>query len=347
MKPIRLYERWTHPEKEMPAAYCRLSYALFLTDRRDGEIVASRCPDPVRLAVGNGFPGVLGLSEGACRFLWEDTSDPRPLFVLTDVGVGLLDKRYDRHAGIGLFFHIHGRPRSLARLINYGALGAPGPRSCFRVSGEVKALGKRVVARDEPSYKALTEAKDLLLSPLGPIFLRERPGRCADVLGEGILRAEDLCEGIREIAAFAGCAVELEQDGAPRRLACYRPLLLEPVLICALTQAAEVAVQGKAVCCVSTLNGEEEGGLRLSLRYAVDPAVPEGDTGRRMLAVWQHLAENCELSGLDLQGSIRLPTRSERRAGMLPEVCLAVEWQRDPALLPTSDLKADPHLRRG
>ena len=341
MRSTKLYRDWTHPELEMPEAYSRLSYALFLTDYQGGEIVASRCPDPDRLAVGHALPGSLGLTEETLRFLYEETSDARPMFVLTDVGVGLLDKRYDRHAGVTLFLHIHGRPHSLARLINHGVLGEQAHEP-FRVSQAIRSLGSRVTARDESSFRALVNARSVLLRPAGTAYLRVDDRRNGS--GGNIIYRADLCDAIQEMAAFAGCEVRFDEENTATRLRCYRPMVLEAILLCAVTQAAMISAGGTIACRVSTLNGEAEGAVALSLHYAVKPPLHH-ELSERIQAVNRHLAEICEIHGLDFHSELHVPTKSEQRTGRCPEVCMTLEWLYDPTLLPTSDLKTDPGLR--
>lgn len=110
--------------------------------------------------------------------MWEDAPDDRSL----DVGLGLLDKRYVRHAGVGLFLHVHGRPGALARLINRGVLGDSN-RSFFRVSEEVRAKGSSATSRDQPSYEALMQAREILFGSPWALDLLRRGGMPRAVCG--------------------------------------------------------------------------------------------------------------------------------------------------------------------
>ena len=340
MKNNGIYAHWTHPTLEMPTEYRRVSYALFLTDGQEGEIVAARSPDPKRLAIGRGLPGVLNLSPEACHYLWEETPDPRPLFVMTDVGLGLLDKRYDRHAGLGLFLHIHGRPGALARLINRGVVGDP-KNAPFRISEEVRAKGDRVTSRDYPSYEALMEAKEILFgAPWRGL------GSTSGQDDRIWIAAADFRETLAEMAAFAGGELCLEDGDTPDRVCCYRPILTEAVLLCALTEGASLACGKEVYARIATLDGRNDGNLALSLRYPLKQADVQGDLYAQAAAMRSRLALHCELCGLDLRGNVHVPSRRELREGQLPEVILTLEWMYDPAVLPTSDLKAALKFRR-
>ncbi len=341
MKKTGTYADWTHPGLEMPEAFGRVSYALFLADGQDGEIVASRSPAPARLAPGNGLCGVLGLDDEACRYLWEDSSDPRPLFVMTSVGLGLLDKCYDRHAGLGLFLHIHGRPGALARLINYGGLGHP-EESGFRVSEAVRAKGDRITSGDEASYAALLEAKEALFDRPWKLGSRNR----RDAWEPVTMATADVRDALCRMAAFAGGHFTWE-EAEPSRLSCYRLPLTEAALLCMASEVAAFAADGSAKARISTLDGREDGGLALTLTYSVEKSILGGDLYQSLEAVRSRLAVLWEPCGLELHADVRHPRYGEKREGRLPEVTLSLEWLYDPALLPTSDLKARLGLRRG
>ena len=352
MKNNGIYARWTHPALEMPQEYRRVSYAFFLTDGQEGEIVAARSPDPKRLAIGQSLPGVLNLSPEACRYLWKESPDPRPLFVMTDVGLGLLDKRYDRHAGLGLFLHIHGRPGALARLINHGVLGDP-QNAPFLVSEEVRSKGDRVTSRDYHSYEALMQAKEVLLdSPwrcCSP-WQRDDGGRAlmsAASIDAALIDTADFRDNLEAMAAFVGCDLQIEEGDGSARVRCYRPVLTEAALLCSLTEGATLAHGRRVYARISTLDGRNGGNLALSLRYPVEQAGIQSNLYARVEAMRSRLALHCELCGLDLHGDVRVPARHELREGQLPEVILTLEWMYDPAVLPTSDLKATLKLRRG
>ena len=341
MRKTGTYAGWTHPGLEMPAAFGRVSYALFLTGGQDGEIIASRSPDPGRLAPGNSLINVLELDGEACRFLWEDSPDPRPLFIKTRVGLGLLDKVYHRHAGLGLFLHIHGRPGALARLINHGVLGDPAG-SGFRVSEAVRAKGDRVTSGDMASYAALLEAKEVLFErPWGFSHSSRR-----DALEPVTMAAAEVREVLGRMASFAGGHISWEEEG-PSFLSCYRLPLTEAALFCMVSEVSTFAVGQAAKARISTLDGLEGGGLALHLTYSMEKPILDGELYGNLAAARSRLGVLWEPCGLGLQADVRLPRYGEKREGRLPEVTLSLEWLYDPAVLSTSDLKARLGLRRG
>ena len=124
-----------------------MSYVLFRTDTNQMEILGARCPDPRVFPVGRSFAAVLDLSPEAMAYLRSNQRDPKPFFLETKVGIGLLHKGYDRQAGVGLYLHIHGSPSSLARLIRGGIPVGYGDGGVC-VSSDMVARGP-IRARDE------------------------------------------------------------------------------------------------------------------------------------------------------------------------------------------------------
>ncbi|MBQ3507049.1 MAG: hypothetical protein IJA91_00750 [Clostridia bacterium] len=329
-------ELWTKPDGAMAEGYRHISYALFRTDHDEAKILGARCPDMMCLAVGESLPTAVGLDEEARRFLREESGRLSPLFVMTKFGAAILDKRYDRHAGIGLFLHIHARPESVARLLNHGVLeGAEA--GCYGISRAIQAVEGEASTSDLPSYEALSDAlRAYMAYPIGEFF---------PVEGNADLYGADLKDRMLKMAGFVGCGLCVSEEALPKRVKCYRPLLLEALLLSVLTQVRMASATRTATCRISAIGGEENRNAVLSIWYPIETSTLNSDTYRRLEEVHRHLAWVCELGGIILQTSVRMPTHSEKRMGkLLPEVHLTVEWLHDPAVLSTTDLKAKIRL---
>ncbi len=341
MKHTNMYHAWTDPDGDMAKAYCHLSYLLFRTDSEAAEIVAARCPDMVTFSAGRGLIDALGLDEEARAYVFSAGEYEAPLVVMTDVGLGVLDKRYDAHAGLGIYWHLHGRPDGLARLLCGGVLGNA-DRGRYRISRRVmEAAGSEtsaLTAEDLPSYRALLDG--------WPILAGEVPGAWAKSDLDGCMGAEGLGRMVEELAEFAGCGLVREafgDDGGAERLRCPRPALLEILLLGLLTEARNESATREAVCRIGTI--EETGMLTMELRYPVEDTSGsrrDKNRGEAVLAgLHRHLGWVCELNGLKLQ-SETLP-RSHGKGfdeAYLTERRITLEWLHDPAVLSTSDLKA-------
>ncbi len=336
MKRSYAKELWTKPDGGMAEAYRHISYALFRTDRDEGLILGARCPDMLRLAVGESLPAAVGLDEEALQFLREESGCRSSLFVMTDLGIGILDKRYDRHGGIGLFLHIHARPESVARMLNRGTLGHRDAGIC-EISQAIREVQGEVTSADVLSYDALYDAfRAYTAYPIGSYF---------PVDENGDLYGVDLKDQMLKMAEFVGCGLNMEEEPLPRCIKCYRPLLWEALLLSVLTQVRMASATRTADCRITTIDGEENRNVALSIWYPIETSMLNGDTHRRMEEVDRHLAWICELGGINLQTEVRMPTRSEKRMGkLLPEVHITAEWLHDPAVLSTTDLKAKIRL---
>lgn len=320
----------------MAQKYRHISYALFRTDNDEWMIVGARCPDMLRLAVGRSLPEAIGLDKEARLFLREESGLSKWLFVMTDMGVGILDKRYDRQAGLGLFCHIHGRPDSIARLLNHGVLGDVESGE-YEISQAVRMVSGEVTPQDMASYDALLDAMQAFVAyPVGTYF---------PVNENGELYGTDLRDRMLKMAEFVGCGLQFPEQGIPRRVKCYRPLLLEALLLYWLTEARMASATREAVCQIFTLEGEETGSLSMVFRYPVEKSMLKSNLYRRLEAMHRHVSWVCELGGLILQTEQNTPTRREKQQGKyLPEFCMIVEWQYDPTVLSTTDLKAKIRL---
>lgn len=331
MKYSHATELWTNPREGMFQEFHHISYVLFRTDREDGEIVGARCPDMHRLAVGHSLPEVIGLDAEARHFLREESSCSRRLVVMTDIGVGVLDKLYDRQAGLGLLFHIHARPESIARLLNHGVLDIVGED--YVISQAIRGIGGEVTPRDMDSYDALTDAfRTLTTYPIGAFL---------PVNDRGDLYRSDLENRMMQMARFVGCGIRFSEEKRPNRIRCFRPLLLEALLLYLMTEVRMVSATRGADCRIATVEGEDGGHLALTVRYPIERTAPGTDLYEGVGKCHRHMSWACELGGMSLQKELHTPAHREKCQGtLLSEVCITAEWQHDPAVLPTTDLKA-------
>ena len=346
MRPSNLYGAWTDPTLCMAEEFHRMSYILFRIGGESDEILGARCPEMPLVPVGENLSGVLGLSREAEMYIHNPT-DRTPLFVMGRLGVGLLLKTYERQAGIGLYMHIHGRPRSLARLLCAGALGVGDYRLSERVYSERAAL----TAEDEDSYAPLADAWSILSRHLGGGWVpASESGR--------ILRTE-LEDTVTRLCKFIDCGVtfkDLPVDGVYDRdgdrlwqakvkeVRYYRPLLLEAVLLCLFTEVRTLSRTREATCSVSTVGGIDGENLSLSLHIPVDDTASRAlDDGREGI-LHRYLSWIAEVYGLVIQTDIRIEPGTSRRAHPPREMCVTLEWLTDPAVLVSSDLKSRPRL---
>ncbi len=338
MKQTTAARLWTDPALPMSSDFCRVSYALYRTGGDVGRIVATRNPDRKLLGVGGFIHDSLDLSDEAVTYMTETSRSRAPMFVMTKAGIGMLSNRYHLSAGLGLYLHIHTHPEAAARLINKGALGYGGQVD-FLVSQRVRSAGSEVTAGDESAYPALLEAWQAV---------RDTPYSWFETDARDSLSLFQLQSGIRRLAAFAGCDLTFtirksDRDDAytpQARVNCYRPLLLEGLLLCLLSEMRAYSATRGGVCRLETPVGQGRNGLALMLRYPV--ATKENAADDPFLdALHSHLSYVGELGGLDVWFSPELiPPRTQ---GGLPERAVMLDWMLDPTVLSTSDLKA--HLR--
>ena len=338
MRPSGVKRLWTHPELFMPAEYSRMSYVLFRVDGDLGRVVAARTPDDHLVKVGDYIQDRLGFCDDAMAYLAHRHDHTPPLFIRTDLGIGILVGRYHLSAGLGLYLHIHTRPAAAVRLINSGALGTD---AAFTVSREIRDAIGRPTARDGRSYPALLEAWRGVSGAPSDLF---------SVSCDGDVTLIDLRDGIAKLAAFAGCAVRFttrrERGAEPlspyTRVKCYRPLLMEGILLCLLSEMRERSAAGGGVCRLEMPSDGREG-LSLSLRY---PLLPRGSSVTKELydAVHGYLAGIGEAWGLDFYAPI-CPLMPRVLDGA-PEMFLSLDWLLDPSALSTSDIKARLILSR-
>jgi hypothetical protein len=283
------------------------------------------------------------LSEEAMEYLKGAGREQELYFLESKVGVGLLHKGFDRQAGMGIYLHIHGSPVSLSRLLRGGLPAGWGP-DAVRVSSDMEDRG-RVRKWDETACGALLDA-------WSEIRGREAEGGVWTTRGDGFLSVFDLERGLEELAAFAGCRVNLSRDRvypggmegiswAPTRVRCYSPRLLEALSLFLMTGAGTLSTDRQVNCRLATRG--EGCHLLLFLEYSVHEKTLAGENAAAWETACQHMELVAELSGLDLHTAVMMPTRKEKREGKLPLMTVCLEWTRDPAVLPTTDLKA--HLK--
>lgn len=347
MRHTNSYEKWTSPTMEMDRDFHRLSYALYADDDEPGYVLAARTPEPKRLGIGDDLFGRLPLPKSEWDYVRDNLYRPAPRFVLTDLGLGILFKHYEPHAGMGLYWHIHCRPDAGARLLNSGALGAPG-ETTFSVSDAVRAMGDTLTKPDEVSFAALAEAWDTVRRfQRGLLFVNQ----------ESLLDVQELARVIEYLAAFAGCRVDvtLANDPSPwaRKIKCYRPLMLEAMLLYLMTEVQEYAVDRHAICEISSIGRMDGGNLSMTLRYPVDTRTMTPLRREVLSNARDYLNIVCEPADLDVY--YELPPTVEEKTAPLPghrrrqspiaELEFALDWMADPSVLLSSDFKACLKLR--
>ena len=314
-------------------AYHHLSYVLFRTDANDTMILGARCPDPKRFPVGYQLTDVLQLDEGTQNYLFSP-STRRPIFAQTNLGVGILDMRYHLQAGFGIYWHIHADPDSVARLVNYDVLGDP-DRENYVISRGVAEVGKRVRASDVPCYEILQDVWRVV-GPGEGAWITRNTSDC--------IYGEDLARLLERMAIFVGCRLTRgEHTMGGVRILCRRPALLEACLLCLLTEVATHSADGEARYEVGSLENVDGAGLAMELRYSI-AHTPTRDA--RLDIIHRHLLRVADLGGL-LVFSSEIPLKyGEKKQGKLPQMRINLDWLYDPTVLASSDMKADPKLRR-
>lgn len=333
MKPSAVQKLWTDPTLFLSPDFFSMSYILFQTDRDLGRVVAARVPDANTIRVGDNLIDRLELSGEALVYITEKREATRPLLVLTKLGLGILWSRYTLSAGLGLYLHIHANPTSAARLLN--SMGTP---AGLLASKRVHEMGATVTAKDQPSYRPLMEACEAI---------RNTPSTLFPVDDHRRVSLAELRETIRRMADFVGCDISFtlrrKHPGDPialhTRVGCYRPLLLEAVLLCLLTEIRDRSATRGGVCCLELPNETSHEGLAFTLRYPVLPSV-----GPQNQALHSQLVSASALAGLDLYAFPDLIR--PRGEGDLPQQSILLDWLYDPTLLPTADLKARLALLR-
>ena len=337
MEKIQAYRKWTGKSDGMPEGFHGMSYILFRTDSEGTEILGARCPDSKTFAVGKSFIAAMEAEEDVIRCLASGENHPLPMFVETRTGVGLLLKHYDLQAGMGLYLQIHASPVALSRLLHGGVLGSGGNRDY--------ALGESIPYRGD-IRRADEDACPILLDAWTAVQSYRHGHGLIHADPRGTVSCYDLEKAMTGLADFVGCELTVERlrdSGEWAR--CYRPVLLEALLFCLMTEARSLSSDGRVSCRMGS-QGEERR-LMMELSYTVEPKRLLSEEYRQVWEIRRHLERVADLGGLELHADVRKPSRVDKAVGALPTVELCLEWLRDPALLPTGDLKADLRLWYG
>ena len=329
MKRTNAYRLWNQPDGDMAECYRHVSYILFRTDSDGAEIVGARCPDMVANSVGRSAVDSLELDEEAQMYLFSASEYEVPLVVMTRFGVGVLDKRYDAHAGLGIYWHLHGHPDRLARLFNSGVPGKTDGGG-YRLSRRVAEIVGDVTSGDLPSYRALMDG--------WPVVMGEVPGEWARTDRAGYVDTRDLWCMMERLAAFVGCGLAGEggEPLAAERIRCPRPLLIEALFWVLLTEVRQKSATRGGFCRIGTL--ADTGMLTLEFTYPVEDTHGAGEDVEKL---HRHLGWICELSGLQLQSEFLPRTRRRSPDGEnFAYQRIVLEWLHDPAVLASSDIKA-------
>ena len=159
-----------------------------------------------------------------------------------------------------------------------------------------------------------------------------------------------LRNGIAKLASFVGCdmafTVRKGQGMNPvspyARVKCYRPLLLEGIILCLLSEVRERSATGAAVCRLEAPS-ETRDGMSLTLRYPLRTH-EKPETAQMYERMHGRLEIVGETGGLDLYVPTQLlPSRDPNG---LPEVAVTLDWLLDPSALSSSDIKARLSLVR-
>ena len=347
MKPSTKNRRWTDPALPMDPSLGRLSYALFCTDSDMGRIIAARCPDRSALPVGGILQDILHISPDSMEHLHSHERDV-PLFVLTDMGLGILSGRYTLQGGMGLFLHIHCHPQGGARLINSGVLGY-GNGANYLCSQRVRELGGCVEPQDEASYGALLEAWQTV-AELFDVFRTD---------SRETIPLPELQKGIQRLAVFAGVNLTYSLRKMTRinsfaafrqgRVHCYRPRLLESMLLYLLTELRDRSATRQGTCrmevpednSVPITDGHMP--LRLVLHYPVFAALPRKEQAA-LTDIRSYTARVADASGMALR--FLMDSESTRPADAFPKRIIWLEWVENPDLVNSTDFKAGARLLR-
>ncbi len=347
MKHTRIHELYTDPVAYDAAGillsedFHHISYALFRTDTRLGEVIATRFPDRSLVRPGVLLQSAMAMSDEAVAYLLRFDHKAAPLFVWTRVGLGILSKCYDLPAGLGLFLHMHLRPEAGARLLRNGALGWESGAS-FTLSRAIRATAPvkdndRLTADDAASFGALLDA-----------------WRMAERFEQGILSTDEnqtvtvraLGEALAELAAFAGCRFQVESvlaDAYP--LKCFRPSITEALLLAIFSEVREHGLTRHVICRIGYLEAPDGDRMSLRLDYDIDPEHLPVRTRQILMRTRGYLTHVAEVAGVSLHfPPLAIPQECRRTSACLPRHGVYLEWETNPLVLASSDLKVGLHL---
>ncbi len=345
MKRTASYERLTNPTLSPNRDFRSMSYALFRTDEDFGRVIGTRFPVGSLLSVGNMMQSRLRLSDEALAYLLRWGDRETPLFCLSDAGLGMLCKRYDAAFGVGLYLHIHCRPDAGARLLCAGALGSPDGMA-FGITSRIRMCGDPPDAEDARSFAPLLDAWRAVQTGMEGIIGQtdgesHRVARTQELIHPTLGELE---HAVERMAAFVGCRVDCTVSDRSRRVACYRPLAAETLLLCLLTEIRTHAVTRRAsvhLTAVEDSRGSYERRLCMSASYSVDTLHMSGETRTRLSEIRQYITNMAEISGLEVSfPSLLLPDLRASRRDYLSRQTVTLEWLTDPTRLPSSDFKA-------
>ena len=342
MKYPKWYPRWTNPDWEMDEGFLRSSLILFTIRQGRDVVLASRCPTAPALPVGGSMIRTLDMPADVCAELLRPARDLRPMFILTRVGLGIIDRTYAQATGIYLYIHVHSRPRRLAALINGGALGDP-TVGRFWISEDIRKMGSREGLLRDQDYGILADVwSDVEARRRGLLH----PSK------DGFVYRSQLQKLAEQFSRYVGCAVGFdgslgervsnESDGGHpvNGMRCYRPEVCEALLLCLLCEARRYAKDGLVRMGISTVTGQEGDCLSLSLGYTVDSA-SRFEKGR-LMGDWihQYLQLVAHTHGMGISVETEYPLEGRARYCRHPEIRVTVDWVRDPAVLESTDIKA-------
>lgn len=322
----------------------KISYILFRTDHDGYEILCSRGRKSRKMPVGRSLTAALKLDQEAVLYLAREEGRQPLLFLDTGNEIGLLSKYYDRHAGMGLYLHIHESRASLSRLLHSDLIQGSKDGSCT-VSANILHRGV-LQKRDERNC-------GLFLETWSAIQTHRKKGGFFTVRAGTRLMREDLEQGIESLAAFAGeCLVTrwVQANDSPAAaevipplwVTCYRPLLLEALLLCLLTEAHSLSEEGSAVSCSLSVQGEQRR-LTVELSYTISSKKLKSAEYARTETARQHLEKVAQLGGMLLLSQTSSPRKADTESAT-STVALTLACVTNPAILSTSDLKAGLRL---
>jgi hypothetical protein len=325
----------------------KISYILFRTDRDGFVILCSRGRKSQKIPVGRSLAAVLTLDQEAMLYLTREESRQPPLFLDTGNGIGLLSKYYDRHAGIGMYLHIHESRASLSRLLRSDLLQGCEDGS-YAVSSGIPDRGV-LQKRDERNC-------GFFLETWLAIRDHHKNGGFFKVRSGTRLMREDLEQGLETLASFAGERLQViwscDSDAPaatdvlpPTWVTCYRPILLEALILCLLTEAHSLSEVGTDVSCSLASQGEQRR-LSIELSYTISPKKLRSAEYVRAEEARQHLEKVAQLGGMLLLSHIS-PARKAEAEATARTVTLSLACVTNPAILSTSDLKAGLRLLYG
>ncbi len=318
--------------------YCHMSYALYRIGTGLGEILASRSPVRSLLRPGDYLQDVLELSPEAVAFMADRYTPHRLMFVISNMGLGLICKTYEATAGMGIYYHFHCRPRSGAKLIKAGLFGRI--PTDFLCSERVMTVRGELTVQDESSYPALLNARRAL------DFIRD--GMLA-LCGGTRLHVQVLESVITAMAGFVGCEVSFatpchvsRTPYAVKQVICCQPAMLEAFLLYYLTEARSRSEQGSLVCTIGSVGGVEGTMMEMSLWYPLRDPNPSPAEVEQLARREQFFGAISRDGGLLAERRIewRYVKDGRARATRRPGQLTTLVWMSDPANPAYFDVKS-------